>query len=638
MRLEDEVRQLVIDGERAAREARNPTSQRAALQPQYTLYLKVLVHGSQPKLMRAESYLRVVAAMRDDIVYADLQLSPELVHPSFEHIASSPLRVLAAYLERVPDTVVLVIERGAGVLTMFALRGGSTPLEERIALERASKDCINAMIALMQRQNDDIARIAAREPVTNAFFAPIEKAAAALWDTFPDTIRAAICSARSLLYLPSAFGDLSAFPLELLRANGRWIATTHSIARLGSFRTLFELLSPGRMPSRLERRALVVRAQDSKDLLTADVEADDVCRQLSELGLDTTIDRAPHVDTVRAALDRGLRTLHYCGHGFAGPLGEFLFLSATDLLQPYDFSQLSGAGTPFVYLSTCEVGRARMTAVGNAQGIANRLIEKGAPAVIGCLQSVPDLVARTMASSFYAAAATLPVGHALAVARTNLLKFPPACWGVFALFGDPNLLLYEGGELASQTRKMTLRWDSLIGRYLALRTPESWQRAIAAVANDRKLHADGMYEQIERWIESSFGTEEPAMLDARLAVCQNVAERDAVAACELRMLLAMEALNGGYYGARRPDLVANPEELAIGLYCAKAVHDTLAWASFAIESARGSGMAFAPADQLRMLEEAEGILNGWCLEEAAATAMLLEVRNLKKRLLAMKRH
>ena len=138
----------------------------------------------------------------------------------------------------------------------------------------------------------------------------------------PEGVCSAIGDARSVLYLPSAFGDLSAFPLELLRADDGWIGATRSVARLSSMRTLFELLSAGRMPSKLDAEALIVRAQDSKELTRAEAEADEVCRQLLELGLAAKVDRAPRVDTVCAALDRGMRALHYCGHGFAGQLGE----------------------------------------------------------------------------------------------------------------------------------------------------------------------------------------------------------------------------------------------------------------------------------------------------------------------------
>ena len=634
MSLEDDARQLIIDGEQTAHEARNPLKQKAALQPQYELYLKVLSRSQRPKVERAEDYLRVVRAMREEHEFATLEFASDATHPSVERIAGSPLRVLAAYLERLPRTVVLMIERGVGVLTLFALSGGSAPLEERVALERASKECVAALVELMRQQDEDIQRIDRKERITQAFFERIEQAAAALWAAMPVAIRSAIGGARSVLYLPSAFGDLSAFPLELLRAEDDYIGVTRSVARLSSMRTLFELLSPGRMPSKLNAQALVVRAQDSKELTLADAEADAVCHEFETLGLAAAVDRAPRVDTVRPALDQGLRALHYCGHGFAGKLGESLPLAATELLGPHDFSQLSGWGTPFVYLSTCEVGRARMTTTGSAAGVSTRLIEKGAPAVVGCLNSVPDLVAGSMAASFYQAAAALPLGEALAAARRECKKYPPACWGAFAYFGDPLLRLTAAEDVVPQTRHQTLRWDSLIGRHLVVRSAESRKRALDAVAAARAERggAREVLDGVAVWLKTSFRAAQPKLQDERLKLCLAVAREDAVAGCELRMLLAMEALQGSYCGKRKPDIVLLPEETAVGLFCAKAVHDTLAWAAFVTESARTGGIGYEPLLLLNMLDEAVGMLDGWRLEVPAAGTLLSLAQELRGRL------
>ncbi|MEN6585796.1 MAG: CHAT domain-containing protein, partial [Sulfuricella sp.] len=512
MTLEDDVRQLVIDGEHAAREARYPLKQKAALQPQYELYLKFLSRSQQPKVPRADDYLRVVAAMRDEQTFADLDFLNGSELPSVEHIAGSPLRILAAYLERLEGTIVFIIERGAGVLTLFALRSEGSSLEERVALERASKTCVDALIGLMRLQDDNIRRIGRREQISKAFFEPIEQAAAQVWDAMPAAIRDAITDARSVLYLPSTFGDLNTFPLELIRTKEGWLGITRSIARLSSLRTLLELLSPNRSPSKLDAKAVVVRAADSKELTNADAEATSVYRQLKDLGFETEIDREPRVATLRSALDRGLRVMHYCGHGYAGKLGELLPLAENEMLGPHDFSQLSGWGTPFVYLSTCEVGRARMTTTGNAIGVAIRLIEKGAPAVIACLETVPDMIAHSMAVSFYKTAMKLPLGEALVAARKEHLKFPPVCWGAFSYFGDPDLQLITVDGVVPQTRRQTLRWDTLVGRHLAIRSSESRQRVLDAIAIARTScvgDKDTLLKQVVSWVEKSFRAEDP---------------------------------------------------------------------------------------------------------------------------------
>jgi hypothetical protein len=367
-----------------------------------------------------------------------------------------------------------------------------------------------------------------------------------------------------------------------------------------------------------------VRAEDSDELTGADAEVTSVSGKLEAMHMDVSVDMSPRVATLRDAFDRGLRVLHHCGHGLAGDLGESLPINAQEALGPHAFSQLSGWGTPFVYLSTCDVGRARMTTTGSAAGFSTRLIEKGAPGVIGCLESVPDMVAHAMANAFYDAAASLPTGEALSAARATLARFPPSCLGAFAYFGDPSFDLDATGRAASGIRQRTLRWDSLIGRQVALRSATSRQQVLDALNAARDVGAPEAetLAAVATWVEESFTAQEPEVMEARLALCHDVARRDAVAGCQLRMLLAMEAVHGSYCGERKPDIVFSPEELAVGLFCARAVHDTIAWPAFVTECALSGGIGYDPPQLLRMLDEAAGMLAGWSREEPVAAQML----------------
>jgi len=636
--LEDDVRTLVIEGEDALRHARNPGDHREALLPQYGLYLKILSRSKRPALARADDYLRVVRAVRDADTFANLERD-FLGELTLERLASSPLRVLFEYLQRLPDTAVLMIEPAPGVVTLLGLRGGSSPLEERIALERASQPLMDALVGLLRQQYADIARIERREPITAALFEPIEQAGAAVWAEMPPGLRAMINSCGTILFLPSAFGDLSALPLELVRGEDGWLGATKSITRLSSLRTLLELLSPNRMPSSSDERALVVRARDSDDLTGGEAEIASVSVELKRMGVAVDVDLEPSVAKLRNALDQGLRAIHYCGHGFAGSLGESLPLGPNEVLGPHDFSQLSGARTPFVYLSTCEVGRARMGATGNALGISTRLIEKGSLGVIGCLSSVPDAVATAMAGAFYGAAASLPAGKALATARSELTRYPPSCWGAFAYFGDPNLRLDGAHSSVPSTRQLTSTWDSWLGRHVATRSPETRRRALeslrpslkdpAGTSTGPSLLDSGSASRVAGWLETSFAVEETESMDVRLDLCRQIAASDAVAGCELRMLLAMEFIHGGYQGTPRPDIVFAPDQIAVGLALALSLHDTIAWPAFVLESARIRGFGYTPLVLAKMLEQAVGMLEGWALEEPDAQKLLTEALTLR---------
>jgi len=276
MTLEEEVRRLVIDGERATPEAGDLVGHKAALLPQYQLYLSALTRGAAPLLARADDYLRTVRAMRDPEAFADLEAGGRADPAPVDPETAGPLRLLDGYLGRLAATTVLILETGAGSLTLFALRGGVEPLPERVVLERGRKEFVAALVALLQRQRTDIDRLKGGKPITRELYTPIEEAAEAVWAALPAGIRTALEAASTILYLPSAFGDLSEFPLELVRDPGGWLGATRTVARLSSLRTLFELLSPNRTPSRLAPRALIVRARDAEDLSGADPEIDAV--------------------------------------------------------------------------------------------------------------------------------------------------------------------------------------------------------------------------------------------------------------------------------------------------------------------------------------------------------------------------
>jgi hypothetical protein len=70
----------------------------------------------------------------------------------------------------------------------------------------------------------------------------------------------------------------------------------------------------------------------------------------------------------------------------------------------------------------------------------------------------------------------------------------------------------------------------------------------------------------------------------------------------------------------------------VGLFCARAVHDTIAWPAFVADCVANGGAGFDPTHVHRMVEEAGGMLAGWSREVPAASGMLSVVERSAKEL------
>jgi CHAT domain-containing protein len=641
--VEADLRRLIAQGEGALHDGGWRGQGKEPLLPQYRMLLRMLARVRPATEARIDDWLRVVRALRDEHELAALP-DPALDHGADSPL-DSPLAVLSAYLRRLPDHVLLAIEPGADVLTWLALRGGPGPPADRVALACATPEGVHAIEQLIAQHQADVERLQRGAPVDETLYEPMRRAAQQAWDTLPPAVAALLAPAPTVLYWASPFGSLGELPLELLHDGTQWLGISHVIGRVVSWRTLLEMLSPNRMPSSLAPRARIVRANDlagTDELDSADPEIAAVERQLQHRGLTAVSDRAPTRASMRAALDAGDAVVHFIGHGMAGSMGEYLPLDGDAMLRPEDLSELSGWRSPFVYLSTCELGRSRAGRSGRALGFAPRMIEKGVPAAIGCIQPIDDEVALEMARAVYGRPAPARMGEALAQARQQLEAggYPPACWGAYVLFGDPNLVLPTAASELGQTRHLTRAWSTFTTRWAALRSPRVLAQARAALAagderSDGLPPADRAF--VARWLESSFSAQSGPTYVERDAFCDRIAPTDPLAAAALRILLTFEALEDTYARADPPLILADPAaELARALHAARAIHDMLAWPVLAIRFAGVMSSPSAPArlQAQRLLDEAEGALQGWVSEEPDAAPLLEAARQLRQRVAA----
>jgi hypothetical protein len=635
----DGTRQHIIEAERAV--ARGPDRKsrfvdKAPIVPAYRLLLGQL--ADRGGVAAADDYLRLIAAMREPESLADLPEPPagESGHPAgLADRVFSPLQVLDAQLRHRPGTTVFVVQSGAEVLTYLALPAGQEALEDRLLLGVFQPEFAPAALRVIEEQTAELdAIVTGRLPACSAASAGLAESCRAAWTHLPERLRECLLAAETIVYAPDPFGSIDEIPLELFLTDDGWLAGTHVVARQVTVSTLLGMLSPNRLPSLLSDRAYLIRAQDPPEfdpLPHADQELRHVTRCMGLIGLAATTEQELTTDRVGQALNAGYRVLHYVGHGIANTLSEGLPLSRGEFVQPRLFSALDGFRTPFLYLSACEVGRSRYVPGGRSAGIAARAVEKGAPAVIGALQAVPDAMGPALATAFYRAARDYPVGEALRLARARLEGdgYNPACLGLFVQYGDPSLLISPSRSrepVPAQVR--TESWPAHLTRWLAARRPQDRDQCLARLRAEMASTPDDV-RAVSRFISEPGAIRDAGPAEVT-ALCERISRNDLMGAAAVRLLLAMETLQEQ---ATDPDQVER--EFILGLQWSAAMHDGLAWAAFATYGTRRRA-DFQPGFELQLLEESEGILKAWAelapeyaALHAIVTDALSQLRNMR---------
>jgi tetratricopeptide (TPR) repeat protein len=588
------------------------------IEPAYFLLLKVLSTTNQPSLGYADDCIKLIKALREPFTLASPEENKESSLEPFQKFIGrieSPLWVISSYMKNLPETIILIIQSIGDSLIFICIKGGNESLEKRILISSSSQELPKVIDELVNHWYSEIepillGRVSPLKPPSENFIKCCEKA----WHLLPESIRLSIQSSNTILYSPDPY--TSTIPLEMFKTENGWLGITHVLARQPSLHTLLEMLSPNATPHLLSDRAYIVRTEDLPGfdkLPYADMEKKMVERAMRKIGLNPIQEQILTTKNITQAMDEGYRIFHYIGHGVADNIGEGLPISAQMAIQPSDLSNLKGHNTPIVYLSSCEVGQTRYIRGGGHTGIAYRFIEKGSPAVIACIQPIPDNFAYEVCKHFYRHSKKFSIGQALRMTRKHLIDedFHPGCWALYCVYGDPNCTLSPAiSSLMKETRLLTEDWSTYLRRYIATREDMDYNECVSRLKIALRKSCATLYNdlhQVLNWVSQSFRSQ--ISLDIRSQyedLCIRIANHDLIGAASLRLLLAMEILEA--YDESNNNKI---NEMDVGTRYAKGIFDLVCWAVFAAKYGSEFLGVLPIQNTVQSLQLVDRILAGW---------------------------
>jgi CHAT domain-containing protein len=216
----------------------------------------------------------------------------------------------------------------------------------------------------------------------------------------------------------------ASLPLECLFDGNDYLVLRHPVSRIvmgADLRPRGVIAPPlllNRLWAKLEKvRVLLIAANTPPHIPQVDVEVKGLLELLAGLfrgqgDVQVIASEAATLDGVTSTIER-LRPhiVHFAGHGHhekGAPERSFIQLRDGSINAIRLAAILSDAGTSLVYLSCCEgAATAAPQALLNDDflGIADALVRKGVPAVVGFRWPVVDASAAKFATSFYGALA-----------------------------------------------------------------------------------------------------------------------------------------------------------------------------------------------------------------------------------------
>jgi hypothetical protein len=516
--------------------------------------------------------------------------------------------------------LVLSLESGVQEILAVTLVGGRMPLAERMAAERFSPECLEALEALIGQRREVTLAIASHAIAASAEpSAAFAGACSALWQALPPLTRQRLDGASTVYFLPEPGGALDETPLELVHDGQSHLGLRTTIVRTASWQQMARALAPNHVDRLACGRFAVVRGADVPGLgplMQADHEVSMVEATARERFADVQRLEEPTAEAFVQLLASGLDVLHFAGHSHADDAGEYVVLRSDAMVGVPELGVQNPQPAPMVIFCSCLVGLHRPTRIGLARGIAGALLDAGAPAVVAAMVPLPDQVGHDFALALHFHAKSRPLGEAVKAARVTLARrFHPATWGCFALFGrhDARMVIPTDAPLP--------RWPALLGRCLATRGAAWWHPELeAALVQDAELPpplAEQALALVACYAAGQHGAQVPLLdkaavsalpADARLALeaagalAQAVCTKDeARARNELsRVLLIQEITDDNYLLVAVVDAGIRCGALRVqdetSTRLVDRAHNLLGWVS---RSTAGLGAAREALDQVR---------------------------------------
>jgi hypothetical protein len=494
-------------------------------EPALTLLVAVIADCDDRSDDRLEELLSALWALQRPELKADLERDTpeEAGWAALFARQSSRLEITKAMMEPFPETRVVHLCAATDelVFVAYGYDDAQFRLETSVLGESGARSLTRFLELLDEQLAADLRR---DESQLTAIGEELAACGDALGAGLSPALADLLGSAAHLYYMPHAYGSVDLFPLGGLRLEGKWLAEMPTISRSPTPNHLRETLSPTRPAPGVNRVARVVKGDPEAGptaLRQLEAEAGRAVHILGVLGFDAAPAEDPNASELVRLLDGGAGIVHYVGHGLASDVYEGLPLHSGDVLRPVHLDALPGFTTGFVFLCACDAAAVRYGAGGYQTGIASRLVERGAPAVVAFTQPMLEERAGAVVRELYPQAAKGPLGAAVREAQRGLAgRVPAYAWLSVAAYGDPEVTLpgiAGQGEIGTSSAQART-WHSAFRTYAVLRTDEARSEALDVL--------DQAPEQLRRLarelIETAF-SEPPASAAERLAELDSAA-------------------------------------------------------------------------------------------------------------------